>query len=70
MRKNLPIILSVLVPTLALAAIQYIPTFRPVYRWMAHHDAITLGIVVLCAMPFGFMAYNRILASQFNRPIR
>jgi hypothetical protein len=67
MTKHLPIVLALVVPVAILAAIQYLPVFRPVYRWMSAHDMMTLGIVIVSAMPFGFMAYNRILGNFFNR---
>lgn len=70
MTKHLPIVLSVLVPTVILAAIQYTPAFRPVYRWMCSHDLITLGVILASAMPFGIMAYNRILGNFFHRSVR
>jgi hypothetical protein len=70
MSKHLPIVLALAVPVLALAAIQYTPAFRPVYRWMCSHDLITLGVIIVLAMPFAVMAYNRILGNFFHRPVR
>jgi hypothetical protein len=70
MKKHLPIVLSLAVPVLALAAIQYIPVFRPVYRWMCSHALITLGVIVLSGLPFAVMAYNQILGNFFHRSVR
>jgi hypothetical protein len=59
--------LAVILPLATFLAIEYVPAFRPVDRWMDRNEGWSMCIVIAACFPFGFMLARNLLAFHSKR---
>jgi hypothetical protein len=59
--------LAVILPLATFLAIEYVPAFRPMDRWMDRNEGWAMCLVIAACFPFGFMLARNLLAFHSKR---
>lgn len=54
--------LAVIAPLAIFLAVEYVPAFRPVDRWMDRNEGWAMLLVIASCAPFGFLLSRSLLA--------